>query len=136
MRSGAGAADQKGVDVDGLWLQSACLLSKYGFGDGDIPNDLMDALEARGLLYSDCEDYWHSALARLVREDLYPVLDQKVELVDIKTNHNPIRALTVDGVDVLDRPRDFRLSIKLTPEAAFVSIGRVIDVLREEMAND
>lgn len=39
-------------------------------------------------------------LCALVRQCLLPVLDQHVEVVEIETSHNPIRASTVDGVRV------------------------------------
>lgn len=107
-----------------LVLTSASLLSKWGFNDGDEPDFLLDALDERGLDYpSD----WHEALWKLVNEHLLPALDQHVELVRIATNHNPVRASIVDGVDVEGQwGRD--ATTRLSPESVSVPIERVIEV--------
>jgi hypothetical protein len=110
-----------------LRLSSECLLSKYGFNDGDEPDELLDALDQRDLPHPD---NWHAALRVLVREHLLPVLDQRVELVNVETNHNPIRAITVDGVDAHRQWRAEDLGIRLTPEWVDVPLDRVIEVIR------
>ncbi|MES2596048.1 MAG: hypothetical protein V4662_11960 [Verrucomicrobiota bacterium] len=71
-----------------VMLCSACLLSKWGFVDGDVLDWLPSRFDRR------------QVLCRLVREYLLPVLMERVEVMEIVTNHNPIRAVTVDGVDV------------------------------------
>lgn len=53
-------------------LEASELLSKWGFEDGDI-----------------CD---HELLIYLVRKHLQPLLDERVELEEIVTCHNPIRA--------------------------------------------
>ena len=57
---------------DELKLTGADLCSKFGFSDGDV-----------------CD---HNVLIRLVRENLEPLLDERVELEEFVTIHNPIRA--------------------------------------------
>lgn len=111
-----------------LTLVSGCLLSKWGFNDGDEPDWLLDILDARGIEHPDD---WHAILRRLVREDLLPALDQRVEVVDIDTIHNPIRAVTVDGVDVEDRWREDDPGVSLTPESVDVPVERVLGLIEE-----
>lgn len=67
------------------------LLSKWGFEDGDILNELLldNGIEPK-----------HSILVRAVRDKVLPLIQQKVVVFDIETSHNPIRARTVDGVEV------------------------------------
>jgi hypothetical protein len=100
------------------------LLSKSGFSDGDIlffdiifsANDLDDVNE-------------HAALVRIVKEHLVPHLHQTVELVVIDTNHNPIRARTVDGVSIDwfgENP-----GVHLTPETVEVPDEIVLQICRE-----
>lgn len=109
-----------------LILHSECLLSKWGFSDGDIPEQLLDALDDAGLDYGG---NWRPALRQLVREHLAPKLDQDVELVDIETIHNPIRAEKVDGVEIdwfaLDHP------VTLTPDHVRVPMAEVIRIYRQ-----
>lgn len=109
------------ADSNVITLVSSGLLSKWGFNDGDVPDAFLDYLDDRGVPYP--ED-WHRLLRLLVHRYLVPVLDQHVELVDVETNHNPIRAATVDGVDVDwygDRPNP-----SLTPECTTVSFEDVL----------
>lgn len=76
------------------------LLSKYGFGDGDVPDAYLDWLDERELPYPK---NWHALLRVLVRERLMPLLaGHAIELVEITTIHNPIRAARVDGRPVDD----------------------------------
>lgn len=84
-----------------LWLNSDSLLSKWGFDDGSPFDDFIDWCEDNGHPRPEYarED---ELLRTLVRTHLVPALDQRVELVEIETSHNPIRARTVDGVDVED----------------------------------
>lgn len=110
-----------------LLLSADCLLSKWGFSDGDILFDYLwvaleldntPAGEAMGgpAAATSQEVYQrfqevdeHAVLRRLVREHLVPALEaagHRLEVYDIETNHNPIRARTVDGVEVDDYDRD------------------------------
>lgn len=81
-----------------LQLFSDGLLSKWGFTDGDVPDELDDWLNERGV--DPDPSSWRLALCVLVRERLLPALDQAVEAMDIDTIHNPIRATVVDGAVV------------------------------------
>jgi hypothetical protein len=98
-----------------LYLPSAGLLSKWGFGDGDIPDDFDDWLDARNQRMTG--PGWRSLLCTLVREQLLPALDQAVDAVEIETIHNPIRAAAVDAVEL---PEDvwygYAPEPKLTPD--------------------
>lgn len=82
------------------------LFSKWGFGDGDQVDDFLwdhldyddDVIHAR---LKDVDD--HAVLRRLVREHLVPAFaaaGHDVEVYDIETNHNPVRAGKLDGVEV------------------------------------
>jgi hypothetical protein len=71
-------------------LCASCLLSKWGFEDGDLLSFLND--------WITCDR--RAVLVELVKRKLLPALKQQVEFEVIETNHNPIRALTVDGQDV------------------------------------
>ncbi|MFF3857552.1 hypothetical protein [Micromonospora sp. NPDC002575] len=103
------------------------LLSKWGFNDGDDPELWLDYCEARGIDYNALG----FPLAALVRRHLVPVLDQDVTVVDIETCHNPIRADTVDGVDVTDVWYGDAPKPTLTPEYVDVPMA---DVLRLALA--
>ena len=81
-------------------LFSSGLLSKWGFNDGDAPDEWLDWCDERGIDYNALPGWRSSILPRLVREFLLPVIEQDVKVVGIGTNHNPVRAETVDGQDV------------------------------------
>lgn len=119
------------TEADGrrpLVLAPQSLLSKWGFNDGDMPDDVADAWDE---LHPDrfVSVAWRDGvLPQLVREFLEPALDQDVTLTEIGTNHNPIRASTVNGIDVEefwvgphrdDEPR-------LTPETVEVPMAEVL----------
>lgn len=113
--------------MTGLVLSCASLLSKWGFGDGDVPDWLLDTLDERGI---DYPDDWQEVLWTLVNEHLLPALDQRVELVRIETNHNPVRADTVDGVNVRDEWTMTAPTTVLTPESVTVPVDRVIEAIQ------
>jgi hypothetical protein len=112
--------------VSSLYLPSWCLLSKFGFSDGDMPDDLCDWLEDRLGIERARDVSWHAVLEALVREHLLPVLDQAVEVVSIETIHNPIRATTVDGADVTDSWYGDPGRPELTPDGVTVSYETVL----------
>jgi hypothetical protein len=126
-----------------LILVTSGLLSKWGFDDGDP--------------FDDVEEWWHNQhgtglmrhcacgffdlgvdsaalLATLVRRFVLPVLDQRVELVDIETSHNPIRASTVDGVDVEDAWYDSAARFTLTPDCVEIPYSTVVEIAAEMRA--
>ncbi|MBC6458405.1 hypothetical protein [Actinomadura sp. HBU206391] len=114
-----------------LTLRSECLLSKWGFGDGDEPDALLDEMDARGMAYLTKEP-WHAVLCTLVRAHLLPALDQEVEVVEIETNHNPIRATRVDGIDVEDEWYKVDAAVRLTPDHVDVPIDVVFETIQRE----
>jgi len=104
-----------------LTLFSADLLSKWGFNDGDPPDDWLDYCEAHGIDYNIVP----FPLAALVRRYLLPAIDQPVTVVDIETIHNPIRVDTVDGQDVTEVWHGRAPEPKLTPEYVEVPMADV-----------
>lgn len=73
-----------------LMIDGYGLLSKFGYSDGDMCNDYFEEKV-------DC----HKLICLLVKTHLQPLLDDRVELFEIVTGHNPIRATdeTYDFVD-------------------------------------
>lgn len=119
--------------ISGLHLYSSSLLSKYGFNDGDTPEQLQDHLDSLGQPYPDD---WRAVLVHLVRTRLLPVLDQQVEVEVLCTNHNPIRAVTVDGLNVEDCHMGDQPEPDLTPDSVEVPwpdvLAAIQHVLNEE----
>lgn len=109
-----------------LRLHSAGLLSKWGFNDGGMPDDIFGWLEDEGVDLAAVD--WSAALRRLVRGHLLPKLDQAVVVYEIEP-HNPIRAETADGVEV--DCYDLHPTITLTPEYVDVPYAAVLAVVRE-----
>lgn len=102
------------------------LLSKWGFSDGD----LLDWLYEFGVRDK------HTVLCAVVRQKLLPALAQKVEVEEIGTCHNPIRARTVDGVDVKNLWYDAAYEKKLlTPDSVTVTGAEVLEIARSLPAN-
>jgi hypothetical protein len=110
-----------------LTLASDGLLSKWGFNDGGLPDDLLDWLEAE--TGQARWESWHAVLRRLVADFLVPALDQGVELAFITTAHNPVRAGKVDGRDAEDLWYGSGL---LSPGSVRVPFPVVLRYLREE----
>lgn len=81
-----------------LVLYTIGLLSKWGFNDGDMPDEFADWLDDEHPEIGYVE--WRPVLVRLVRAYVLPALAQAVEVEELETNHNPIRATRVDGVDI------------------------------------
>lgn len=86
-------------DENHLRLDPDGLFSKFGFNDGDVPDGFEVWRERQGLAPIDwhLDGDWHEILDELVRTRLVPAIDRDVEVVKMLTNHNPCRALTVDG---------------------------------------
>lgn len=111
-----------------LTLYSDGLCSKWGFHDGDMPDQVRDWCAGIGV-----EPYavdWHEVLRKLVHEYLLPALAEhhEIEVYHIITSHNPIRASRIDGEDIDARngPRP-----RLTPELVTVPAEAVIALLRD-----
>lgn len=116
----------------GLTLHSDCLVSRWGFNDGDMPEWIEDACDEHGVDFADHlrHDVWHDTLWTLVNDHLLPALDQRVELVRIHTTHNPVRACTVDGVSVEDQWTEVDTTVELTPESVTVPLDAVLATVR------
>jgi hypothetical protein len=106
-----------------LTLFSWCLLSKWGFNDGDAPDQWYDYCEALSVDYTKLD----FPLVQLVRRYLVPKLEQAVKVIDVETSHNPIRVETVDGQDVTEAWYGRTPAPTLTPEYVDVPMA---DVLR------
>jgi hypothetical protein len=110
-----------------LHLSSASLLSKWGFNGGDLPDHVWDHMDEIGIAY-DAVD-WHAALRALVRAHLLPEVEKHhtIEVYDITTIHNPIRAAVVDGMEIDDySPRP---QVDLKPDGVDVPMATVIEAL-------
>lgn len=84
-----------------LRLHSRGLTSKYGFNDGDEPDDLLDWFELHRPEYDYPTADWHPVLVKLVQDYLLPALKETVEVMLIETNHNPIRAAKINGNELV-----------------------------------
>lgn len=107
-------------------LFSADLLSKWGFNDGDDPESWLDWCETQGIDYNAFDFPW----AVVVRKHLVPVIEQRVTVVDVETIHNPIRAETVNGVDVSAAWYGRAEAPALTPESVDVPMSEVLRLAR------
>ncbi|WP_327230819.1 hypothetical protein [Streptomyces murinus] len=112
-----------------LTLFSSDLLSKWGFNDGDDPDDWLDYCEAHGIDYNTVD----FPLVALVRRYLLPVLDQDVTVVEIETIHNPIRAELVDGIDVTEAWYGRAEAPTLTPEYVDVPMSEAAALARPDV---
>lgn len=108
-------------------LSSECLLSKWGFNDGDDPEPWLDWCDAHGVDYNEI-DY---PLVALVRRYLLPVIEQDVTVVEIETIHNPVRLETIDGVDVTEAWYGRAPKPVLSPEYVDVPMTEVLKVAQE-----
>lgn len=90
----------KGVTVpdsaspEGLALSSSSLDSKFGFNDGDCPEEVMEVVaEYQGTWKYLTNDVWRPVLWDMVHAYLLPALDNPaINLRFADTSHNPIRA--------------------------------------------
>lgn len=79
-------------------LDAESLLSKWGFGDGDALSDWWWDNYEEDAPFDD-----HEVLYELVIAYLAPAIQDSardVEIVRVETIHNPVRASTLDGVQV------------------------------------
>jgi hypothetical protein len=86
-----------------LHLTVEGLCSAWGFNDGDEPEAFVDYWAATGVKRHLFNHGWHDVLSLLVRSHLVPALEaagHTVEVYDIDTIHNPVRAVRIDGVEV------------------------------------
>lgn len=113
-----------------LVLYSESLLSKWGFNDGDEPDAYLDWCDTHSHPYPD---NWDTVLRTLVRTRLLPALKQRVDLVDVETCHNPIRAERVDGRDVTALWYRSEPGLTLTPEDVVVPYVDVLALYASEV---
>lgn len=118
-----------------LVLFSHGLCSKWGFSDGEEPEWLWDWCQDHEVDWGAVP--WAAVLRQLVREHLVPALAKhhEVEVEDVETNHNPIRATRIDGQEI-DDTGDADLHPALTPEWVTVPGDVVVAVVREHMAKE
>ncbi|MDX3353875.1 hypothetical protein PV703_11255 [Streptomyces sp. ME01-24h] len=114
------------MDEPVITLFSSDLLSKWGFNDGDAPNQWLDYCEANGVDYNAVD----FPLTDLVRTYLLPRIEQDVTVVDVETSHNPIRVQTVDGVDVTEAWFGRASEPTLTPEYVEVPMSEALRLAR------
>lgn len=113
-----------------ITLFSSCLLSKWGFGDGDEPDSWLDHLDEHGINYDDVE--W--PLVQLVRRYLLPALEKNhtIEVYEIESIHNPIRARVVDGIEIDDYAAEPQ--VRMRPEYVEVPLPEALKVALETAA--
>lgn len=104
-----------------MLFHTESILSKWGFDDGDMLDDL---LWDNGIELDDK----HKLLIKVVREKVLPEIKQHVEVFEIGTIHNPIRAESVDGVKV-DNYGD-NPNIHLLPESVEVDDAEILRMAR------
>ena len=76
------------------------LLSKWGFDDGDTPDDVADEHWRRSpgpFSPKHARDWRADVIVPIAEHLLVPALPVPVEFYSISTSHNPARVLTVDG---------------------------------------
>ncbi|MFR0354156.1 hypothetical protein [Streptomyces sediminimaris] len=113
-----------------LTLFSSCLLSKWGFNDGNDPDVWLDYCETHGIDYNALD----FPLAALVRKHLLPALEQTVTVCDIETSHNPIRVEAIDGKDIIDLWHQSMAATDglLTPDHVDVPMADVLRLALDE----
>lgn len=118
-----------------LTLWSNGLLSKWGFNDGDTPNEVYELLYKEDIDWQDV-DWRDEVLPLLVEKYVVPLLDQKVEIYRIYTAHNPIRAASVQEEIVTDSViygSEPLPAVHLTPELVEIPMDVVLDEIRSTM---
>ncbi|MFJ4974198.1 hypothetical protein ACIP6X_02405 [Streptomyces coeruleorubidus] len=105
-----------------LTLFSRCLLSKWGFNDGEAPDQWFDYCDNLGVDWTKLE----YPLTALVRHCLLPVIEQDVTVVEIETSHNPIRVEKISGQDVTEVWYGRAPEPTLTPDAVDVPMAQVL----------
>lgn len=121
-----GCNDQpRGADT--ITLFSRNLLSKWGFNDGDDPDEWWDYCERHGVDASTLD----FPLVEIVQRYLIPRLDQLVTVAIIETSHNPVRVDTVNGKDVTEQWYGRAERATLTPEYVDVPLSEALRIAQE-----
>lgn len=91
------------MSAPALHLDAESLFSKWGFDDGDVPDWLLDYLDEHPEIeidYGDLASAWDTVLAGMVRTYLVPLLPDSLEVEEIGTLHNPVRAARFSGEEI------------------------------------
>jgi hypothetical protein len=119
---------------DYIRFPTAGLLSKWGFGDGDMLEDVLDEwLDGKWPdedFAADALGFEHRVLVRVVREHVLPHVTTPVEVYELGTIHNPIRAKTVNGGPWDDYTTD--VDGWLEPEYVDVPLSEVLSIAADE----
>lgn len=113
-----------------LYLDADSLLSKWGFSDGEALSDWWWDRFDESPAFND-----HDLLHALVMAYLVPAIRDagyEVEIVRIETSHNPVRAETLDGVEV-DHYAHERL---VPPVWVILSPGQVDQIVSQIVRQD
>lgn len=105
---------------DNYILYGSDILSKFGFGDGDMFEDQIWDYEEQHSVTIDCA----VVLWKVVRKYLVPLPPEGIELEFIGTNHNPVRK-------VFDGPIDLSVEINLENIEVTVTREQVEEIIRE-----
>jgi len=100
------------------------LLSKWGFCDGDKLEDLFFSNINK---FNNKSMGEHDLLVLTVKKFIIPKIKNNIEIEEIITNHNPIRASKVDNKNI-DWFND--TDIKLEPEYIDVNIEEIINLMK------
>lgn len=116
-----------------LLLHGSCLLSKFGFHDGEILDDWWwEQCDADPPWPDDREA---AILQRLVRTHLLPALEaagHTTDIYEIESIHNPIRASTFDGHDIdgyADRDHLTDVAVSVPAAEVLAAVERCVGVL-------
>jgi hypothetical protein len=110
--------------LDSEWLES-----KFGFGDGDMFNELVDALEAIDEVRAVLDEYpAHDLVYAVASRVVVPALQESghVELRYVSCAHNPARIARVDGLSNNERTLSHRI-VEMTTAQLVEAIASLID---------
>lgn len=118
-------------------FNAAGLLSKWGFGDGDEPDEVMDHQFDRhpaGVPYDrDLPGNWRrDILTPIAQHLLVPALPVPVEFTgDVSTSHNPARVTSIDGhpYSAFSDPKSERHAIRFREVEVTIPVPYLVDVL-------
>lgn len=112
-------------------LHSASLLSKYGFNDGDDPEEWLDWCEGNGIDLSRARIN-SFPLAAAVKKFLVPLIEQDITVTELVTAHNPVRIQTLDGHDMTGVWHGTLSEPELTPAYVDVPMTEILKLAQEE----
>lgn len=123
------------TDVSTCTFSADGLLFKSGFGDGDIPDDVMDGQFDRrphGEVVLGLPGNWHDdVLVPVARDLLVPALPVPVVLAAMSSSHNPARVTQVNGepFDTYSDPRRDEVEALFRPVEVTFPVPYLVDVL-------